>query len=263
MKKLIVSSLALSLLLVGCSNEEKEQTDSKPAEFGKTLNEETHFLSLYSSKDKNIEAKDKIERLAYIDQGKVTTYNVDASNLTLNKIANKSNEELLKIAKKEDKHAFNKQLENTIETHKAVVNYDYAKKENSKIEESEKQLSDVEDIKYIKPKSHDLKLSINVKNKKTDKETIELAEKPTSYFNMDQRKYEKDLNSFMPEWFNQTIATKRIGDNKFSGLQYEMKSKKDDTVYYNAVMKLKDNQSKVKFDNPKKSNDLIKVYNMD
>ncbi|WP_113589606.1 hypothetical protein [Staphylococcus aureus] len=261
MKKLAVSSLALSLLLVGCSNEEAEQKDSKPVEFGKTLNEDTHFLSLYTSNHKNIKATDKIERLAYINEGKVTTYNVDASNLTLNKIANKSDEELLKIAKKEDKHAFNRQLEDTIEAEKAFVNYNI--KEKSKIEEYKEKLRDVENIKYIKPKTHDLKFTINVENKKANKETIELSHTPTLYFHMDQRKYEKDLNTFIWEWFNQTIDTKKIGDNRFSGLQYEMKSKKDDTLYYNAVMKLKDNQSKIKFDNPKKSNDLIKIYNMD
>ncbi|MDU9350480.1 hypothetical protein [Staphylococcus ureilyticus] len=263
MKKLIVSSLALSLLLVGCNNDEKKQTDSKPIKFGETLNEGTHFLSLYSSDDKNIKAKDKIERLAYIDEGKVTTYNVDASNLTLNKIADKSDEELLKIAKKEDKHTFNKQLESSIETNKAVANYAHDNETKSKINESEKKLSDVEDMSYVKPKSHKLKLSINIEDKKIDKETIELSKEHTNYFNMNQSEYEKDLNTFMPEWFDRTIDTKKIGDKKFSGLQYEVKSKKDDTFYYNAVLKLKDNQSKVKFDNPKKSNELIKVYNMD
>lgn len=261
LKKIVGTIAVLSLVLGACGNDEEKKT--KPVEFGKTLNEGTHFLSLYSSKDKNIKGKDEIERLAYINDGKVTTYNVDAANLTLNKITDKSDEELLKIAKNEDKQAFKKQLERTIETNKAVFNYAYDHESNTKLEESEKKLSDVEDISYSKPKTHDLKLSINVENKKADKETIELAEKPTSYFNMNQKSYEKDLNTFMPEWFNQTIDTKEIGDEKFSGLQYQMKSKKDDTVYNKAVVKLKDNQSKIKFDNPKKSNDLIDVYNMD
>ncbi len=260
LKKIVGTIAILSLILGACGNEKEE---SKPVEFGNTLKDGTHFLSLYSSDEKGIKGKDKIERLAYINDGKVTTYNIEESNLTLKEISDKSNSELLKISKKEDKHSFDKNKESVVEMQKINTNHAFENESNSKLEEAERSLDNAEALSYVKPKAQPLKLSIDVKNDKTYQETIDLTDTTGTLFNMDQKAYDDKVNNNSSEFFNEELDTKKINDVKYSGLQRDVENKKEDKLYNTAVMKIDDNQSKIKFDKPTKNSDLIDVYNMD
>lgn len=258
MKKVIGVIAIVSLILSACGKEEKKE--SKPVEFGSKLTKGKNFLFTYNSKHSDINAKDKIKGITYIENGKGTTYNVEKSGLTLEKVANKNNSSLLKLAKKEDQHAFNVNKKLNIKMYENIKNLENissGNKSNKKLEEAQRNIDASKSLKYVEPKKHDLKLGVSAKDNKAEKESVNLGDVATTYIAVSQSEYNQILKRPAPEIYDSSIKTKKINDVKFSGLQKKVNGQR--TFYDKAVMKINDNNTKVKMDNPNTKNKAIDV----
>lgn len=248
MKKVIGIIAIVSLVLSACGKE--EQKESKSVEFGSKLTKGKNFIFTYYSKNKDIHSKDKIKNITYIEKGKGTTYNVEKSGLTLEKVANKNNSRLLNLAKKEDKHAFNDNKKMNVKL------FEDSEKLGLENESSEK-LNMYRSLKYVEPKKHDLKLSVFAKDNKVKNESLNLGDVASSYIDINQSQYNSILKRPIPEIFDSSINTKKIDGIKFSGLQKKVNGKR--TFYSNVVMKINNNNTKVRMDNPNTKNKAIDV----
>src|SRR5699024_1805697 len=125
---------------------------------------------------------------------------------------------------------------------------------------SEKNL---ENLSYIKPKSHKLKLETTIENGKPSMELLTAQYTPSIMFNYTQDKYSKDKNEWHDDIYNQEVAAKEINDKRYSGLQNKIQIDDKDELYNKIINKLKEKQSKIKYDKPNKNNDVISTFNYD
>lgn len=258
MKKVIGIIAIVSLILSACGKEEKEE--SKPVEFGNKLTKGKNFLFTYNSKNSDINAKDKIKGITYIENGKGTTYNVEKSGLTLQKVSNKNNSSLLKLAKKEDQHAFNVNKKLNIKMYEDIKNLENVSsgnKSDKKLKEAQRNIDTSKSLKYVEPKRHNLKIDVFAKDNRVKKESINLGDIASTYIAVNQSEYNQILKRPVPETYDSSIKTKKINDVKFSGLQKKVNGHR--TFYDKAVMKINDNNTKVKMDNPNTKNKAIDV----
>jgi len=259
MKKIISIIIVLSLVLGACSFGKKPER--KSAEFGETISSGKHFLFITESKSKNIKASDKIKKIAYVNNAKIKYYNLNESSVKLKDITDKDNEELLKLAKKEDKNRFKTDKAQAIEQNK--INFVTLEKDDPEYRKAERTEKNLENLSYIKPKSHKLKLETTIENGKPSMELLTAQYTPSIMFNYTQDKYSKDKNEWHDDIYNQEVAAKEINDKRYSGLQNKIQIDDKDELYNKVLIKLNDKQSKIKFDKPNKNNDVISTFNYD
>src|SRR5699024_1127539 len=168
MKKLMSIIITLSLVLGACSFGQK--TERKAAEFGETISSGKHFLFIAESNSKNIKKTDKIKQIAYVNNAKIKYYNLNESSVKLKDITDKDNEELLKLAKKEDKNRFKTDKAQAIEQNK--INLVTLEKNDPEYRKAERTEKNLENLSYIKPKSHKLKLETTIENGKPSMELL-------------------------------------------------------------------------------------------
>ncbi|MDU9352034.1 hypothetical protein [Staphylococcus warneri] len=250
MKKTIVAAITCSLLLAGCSNERNDEVKTKePVEFGNALSKGEHFLFSYDSHLKGVEKDDKIKQISYIKDGKITTYNFEKGNLTLNKASDKGNEDLLKWAKKYDKKSFDDELSERKETTKTLSEADsdtFSKKERKEYKDTYDKLKK---IKYIEPKANDLKITRSTDDDDRTKQiSLKKRYESIDLHEGNKKEYEKSVNETLSDFYEESIPTKKINGQKYSGLQLSSGDSKQDATYNKVVMKIDKDQSKVVLD---------------
>ncbi|MFF0676798.1 hypothetical protein ACFYSI_12825 [Staphylococcus xylosus] len=251
MKKLVGVILSMSFLLGACGHEER-----KPAEFGKTISKGEHILLITDSKDKDIKENEKINQVAHVKDGNIRYYKMN-SNLRLKGLNDKKDDDLLKLAKKEDKEEFeeSKEMFRSSENLLAIK----AKRDGKSDEKFIERIDNVDSMSYKSPESHKLNIETVIKNEKTIKESLNMSYGSSSYplwsisKNIDNE-YEKELKKTIEPFFDKQIKAKNIGDERYSGLQ---------SNEHKILMKLKDNQANITFDKETHNNPYISTFNYD
>uniref|UniRef100_UPI003F54C66A hypothetical protein n=1 Tax=Staphylococcus shinii TaxID=2912228 RepID=UPI003F54C66A len=251
MKKLVGVILSTSLLLGACGHEER-----KPAEFGKTISKGEHILLITDSKNKGIKENEKINQIAHVKDGNIRYYKVN-SNLRLKGINDKEDDDLLKLAKKEDKEKFEESKE-TFRSNENLLAIQ-AKRDGKNDEKFIERIDNVDEMSYKSPESHKLNIETVIKNKNPIKESLNMSYGSLSYplWSISKNigdEYEKELKKTIDPFFDKQIKTKKIGDDRYSGLQSNQ---------HKILVKLKDNQANIIFDKETHNNPYISTFNYD
>lgn len=251
MKKFFVIILGMFLLLGGCGHEER-----KPAEFGKTISKGEHMLLITDNKNKDIKENEKIDQIARVKDGYVSYYNMN-SNIKLKDIKDKKDNELLKLAKKEDKKAFDESKESFRFDRNLLALK--AKEDGKSDEKFIEQIDNADKVSYKSPENNKLKIETVIKNKKPIKESVTMSfSSATLPLENDSENIEEYYNKKLKEtyevFFDKQIKTKNIGSDRYSGLQNNQGK---------ILLKLKDNQSSIIFDKETHNNPYISTFNYD
>lgn len=238
MKKYIIALVVMVLTLSACSNDEKK----KPVTIKDKLTKDKQIAYVYDTKNKNIKKSDKVQQILSIDDGKAKPYMIENASLTLEELTKKDDEEVLKIAKKADKKAFESEKESQLESEKLLS---VIKKDKKKKADKKDRVTEIENVEYSKPKAIQLKFSAPIKDSKDSKEIVLTPSPYNPYASMKlerNKDYERTNKSF-PMIFSDELESVKINGERYSGLQDDVGDKNR-----NVVVHLKDDESKITFD---------------
>lgn len=178
MKKLLMISFSAGLLLSACSFG-SDASNKEEVKFGDLMNKGKHVTFKVNNNEEETYAPDKnspIDTYIFTENGKVTAYNSDGDT-KLEDMKDKSYDEILKTAKKQDKKYFNKQRKGNghdaeIDYEKQKTNYeeyknnvrkygsDLKKQQKGIFDESKKAYDKIKNMSYEEPKKRDVKIKV-------------------------------------------------------------------------------------------------------
>lgn len=177
MKKLLMITFSAGLLLSACSFG-SDKSNQKEVKFGELMNNGKKVSFVLKNKDEE-SAPDKdnpIVDYIFTDNGKSTTYHDNDGKYELEDMKDKSQDEILKMAKKVDKESLKKERKDVLvdaknERDVQKTNYEQSIKKRGKdssitksekrmLEDDEKKYNDLKNMKYTEPKERDLKIGV-------------------------------------------------------------------------------------------------------
>lgn len=244
MRKLIITILVFVVALAACSQNENR----KPKTLKNKLTDGKEIVYVYDTKHKEIKKTDKVKKILVVTNGKAKTYSLSNSTKTLEDLSKKSDEEVIKFAKKADKKTFNKSKDKYIDMAELLVTIEgdnKRKNKKNKLEESEEIVTQLEKAKYQAPKSQQLNFSDVIKEKDGKKEIIQVPEPNDTYLSDMFAGTKRSVETF-PVILSNELNSQKVSGNRYGGLQDKITKSN-----LNFVVKLKDNESKVTFDKVK------------
>lgn len=176
-KQLLVGMVGATLLLGACGNGStgNNSAEKKDVTFGEIFNKGKKVSFEVENKPDNDDHKpvkdSYVNKYIFTNDGKQTIYN-GSRETTLEEIKDKSNEEILKIAKKEDEEVFNKLKNNNIDIKKIDIKNDKnfiesekkypskVKEMEKKLENNEKELEKIRKDEYESPNERPVKIKV-------------------------------------------------------------------------------------------------------
>lgn len=236
MKKLLMVTFSAGLLLSACSFG-SDASNKKEAKFGEMMNNGKRVSFVLKNKDEESTPDKDNPIVAYIftNNGKSTTYDAQDGNYDLGDMKDKSQDEILKIAKKQDKENIKKQRKEYLgdaRNDKDVQKTNYeesvklrgkdssiTKQEKRMLESDEKTYNDLKDLKYTEPKERDLKIGVVEDGTGNDTEKEQFYAFPRY---IDDESYEfvtdtKTINHYMYE-MNEANKNMTVYDDKYAYL---------------------------------------------
>ncbi len=177
-KELLIGMVGTTLLLGACSNGStgNSSAEKKDVTFGEILNEGKKISYVVQNDEDSEEYKPTKDSIVYsyifTDDGKQTIYK-GADETTLKDLKDKSDKEILDIAKKEEKKAFKDAKERDIASQERDVNELDQKIEHFKAEgddtkrfeellrEDKDELEDIKNTEYKAPQERPVKIKVN------------------------------------------------------------------------------------------------------
>lgn len=250
MKKLLMVTFSAGLLLSACSFG-SDASNQKEVKFGETMNNGKKVTFLLKNKDEESTPDKDNPIVAYIftDNGKSTTYNANDGKYDLGDMKDKSQDEILKIAKKEDKETVERERKEYLgdarnEKDVQKTNYEESvklrgkdssmtKQEKRILEDDEKIYNDLKNLKYTEPKERKLKIGVVEDGTGNDTEKERFYAFPRY---IDDESYEfvtdtKTINHYMYE-MEGTHKNMTVYDDKYA---YLSSSDSGDDGYYLAT----------------------------
>lgn len=177
MKKLLMISISAGLLLSACSFG-SDASNKEEVKFGDLMNDGKHVTFKVNNNEEETYAPDKnnpIDTYIFTENGKVTAYNSDGDT-KLKDMKDKSYDEILKTAKKQDKEYFNEQRkDNELDAEKDYeiqkTNYEESVKNDGKnasvtkqqkgiFDDSKKTYDKIKNMSYEEPEKRDVKIKV-------------------------------------------------------------------------------------------------------
>lgn len=250
MKKLLLISFSAGLLLSACSFG-SDASNQKEVKFGEVMNNGKKVTFLLKNKDEESTPDKDNPIVAYIftDNGKSTTYNANDGKYDLGDMKDKSQDEILKIAKKEDKETVERERKDVLgdarnDRDVQKTNYDESIKNDGKnasttkqqkgvFEDYNKKYKDLKNLKYTEPKERDLKIGVVEDGTGNDTEKERFYAFPR-YIDDDSYEFVTDtktINHYMYE-MEGTHKDMTVYDDKYA---YLSSSDSGDDGYYLAT----------------------------
>lgn len=177
-KELLIGMVGTTLLLGACSNGStgNSSAEKKDVTFGEILNEGKKISYVVQNDEDSEEYKPTKDSIVYsyifTDDGKQTIYK-GADETTLKDLKDKSDKEILDIAKKEEKKAFKDAKERDIASQERDVNEldqkiehfkaegDDTKRFEELLQEDKDELEDIKNTEYKAPQERPVKIKVN------------------------------------------------------------------------------------------------------
>ena len=251
MKKLLMVTFSAGLLLSACSFG-SDVSNQKEVKFGEMMNDGKRVSFVLKNKDEeSMPDKDNpIVDYIFTDNGKSTTYHDNDGKYELEDMKDKSQDEILKMAKKVDKESLEKEREEYLgdaRNDKDVQKTNYeesiklrgkdssiTKQEKRMLESDEKIYNDLKNLKYTEPKERKLKIGVVEDGTGNDTEKEKFYAFPR-YIDADSYKFIKDtkeINKVMMYEMEGTHKNITVYDDKYA---YLSSSETDDDRYYLAT----------------------------
>lgn len=235
MKKFLVLILS-TIFILGACGQSKSDKKGKTVSFTDQLNKGNHVVLLYEDSDDEIDKDQYLDGIANIEDGKATLYNFREKHMNVGEAEKKSDKDLVKMAKKEDKKAFKDAKRKKIDLYENLSSSDDDKFK----EDNKKELKEAKKLKYKEPKKQTMTTEV-----KAVKGTTKTSRIETSKFDDDSDDEINDIildyNSDLNEEFNSVCKPKKVGSTKMIGLV--KKTSSGDNLH--AIMRSDDNVSKV------------------
>lgn len=237
MKKLLMVTFSAGLLLSACSFG-SDVSNQKEVKFGEMMNKGKRVSFVLKNKDEESTPDKDNPIVAYIftNNGKSTTYDAQGGNYDLGDMKDKSQDEILKIAKKQDKENIKKQRKEYLgdaRNDKDVQKTNYeesiklrgkdssiTKQEKRMLESDEKIYDDLKNLKYTEPKERDLKIEVEEDGTGNDTEKERFYAFPR-YVDADSYEFVKDakeINKVMMYEMEETNKNITVYDDKYAYL---------------------------------------------
>lgn len=177
MKKLLLISFSAGLLISACSFG-GDASNKEEVKFGDLMNKGKHVTFKVDNNEEETYAPDKnnpIDTYIFTENGKVTAYNSDGDT-KLEDMKDKSYDEILKTAKKQDKKYFKEQKkDNKVEAEEdyEIDEYNYkesvkntgknssvTKLQKGRFDDSKKAYDKIKNMSYEEPKKRDVKIKV-------------------------------------------------------------------------------------------------------
>ncbi|MEJ7437803.1 hypothetical protein [Staphylococcus warneri] len=251
MKKLLLISFSAGLLLSACSFG-SDASNKKEAKFGEMMNDGKRVSFVLKNKDEEStpDKDNPIVDYIFTDNGKSTTYHDNDGKYELEDMKDKSQDEILKMAKKVDKESLEKEKKEYLgdaRNDKDVQKTNYeesiklrgkdssiTKQEKRMLESDEKIYNDLKNLKYTEPKERDLKIEVEEDGTGNDTEKEKFYAFPR-YIDADSYKFVKDtkeINKVMMYEMEGTHKNITVYDDKYA---YLSSSDSGDDRYYLAT----------------------------
>ncbi|MCG2096772.1 hypothetical protein ACFDA4_10640 [Staphylococcus epidermidis] len=251
MKKLLLISFSAVLLLSACSFG-SSSSNKKEVKFGELMNNGKKVSFILKNKDEETAPDKDNPIVAYIftNNGKSTTYDAQGGKYDLGDMKDKSQDEILKIAKKQDKENIKKQRKEYLgdaRNDKDVQKTNYeesiklrgkdssiTKQEKRMLESDEKIYDDLKNLKYTEPKERDLKIEVEEDGTGNDTEKERFYAFPR-YVDADSYEFVKDakeINDVMMYEMDNSNKNITVYDDKYA---YLSSSDSGDDKYYLAT----------------------------
>ncbi|MCJ1788028.1 hypothetical protein [Staphylococcus warneri] len=177
MKKLLMVTFSAGLLLSACSFS-SDTSNKKEAKFGEMMNNGKRVSFVLKNKDEEStpDKDNPISDYIFTNDGKSTTYHDSNGKYDLGDLKDKSQDEILKIAKKVDKESLEKERKDVLgdarnDRDVQKTNYDESIKNDGKnasttkqqkgvFEDYDKKYKDLKNLKYTEPKERKLKIGV-------------------------------------------------------------------------------------------------------
>lgn len=236
MKKLLMVTFSAGLLLSACSFS-SDASNQKEVKFGEMMNNGKKVTFLLKNKDEESTPDKDNPIVAYIftDNGKSTTYNANDGKYDLGDMKDKSQDEILKIAKKEDKETVERERKDVLgdarnDRDVQKTNYEEGiklrgknssdtKSDKAIFEDYDKKYKDLKNLKYTEPKERNLKIGVveDGTGNNTEKERIYAFPR---YVDVDSYEFVTDtktINHYMYE-MNEANKNMTVYDDKYAYL---------------------------------------------
>ncbi|MDZ5123593.1 hypothetical protein [Staphylococcus epidermidis] len=257
MKKLILLMVPVAtiLLLVGCGN----ASNKKNVKFGDIMNGDKKVSLILSSTGEGSKPSkdDAVDTFVVTENGKVTSYTSKASYY-LEDLKGKSEEEIINIAKKQDKEYFKQEKASSLDSLK--LDLSFAKEgddvDKEEVEEKEKSIKEIENTKYTKPSPRKLEIAVTTdgSGNKTKREEFYIQGREFT-----DTKYESSPKSPIKYENNKDIKDKsvavdsgapttKIYNNNYAYLKNSEES--DENTKYYLITKVGDKTEKSELDQP-------------
>ncbi|MBX7841511.1 hypothetical protein K5B73_11770 [Staphylococcus warneri] len=251
MKKLLMVTFSAGLLLSACSFG-SDVSNQKEVKFGEMMNKGKHVSFILKNKDdESTPDKDNpIVDYIFTDNGKSTTYHDNDGKYELEDMKDKSQDEILKMAKKVDKESLEREKKEYLgdaRNDKDVQKTNYeesiklrgkdssiTKQEKRMLESDEKIYNDLKNLKYTEPKERKLKIGVVEDGTGNDTEKEKFYAFPR-YIDADSYKFVKDtkeINKVMMYEMEGTHKNITVYDDKYA---YLSSSDSGDDRYYLAT----------------------------
>ena len=228
MKNILGIALGAGILLSACGSNGSPAADQKEVKFGEIMNKGKQIsYKVYADDNGTLSKNSELGYIIVTNNGKATSYNI--KDKTLKDLKDKSNNEIIDIAKKQDKESFEADKENYIQSAKENIKSrqkdveefsdeigegGVADSEKAQIPRVSKEIKDMEKINYKEPKARKLK--------------IKAVEDGTGNETEEERFY------LVPPYFSEENY-----EGKEGGLTYKFKNNKNIYLGYNTGAKTK------------------------
>lgn len=233
MKKFLVLILS-TIFILGACGQSKSDKKGKTVSFTDQLNKGNHVVLLYKDSDDEIDKDQFLDGIANIEDGKATLYNLREKQVNVGEAEKKSDNDLVKMAKKEDKKAFKDAKRKQLDIYEGFHLDDDMKKEDKE------KASEVKKLKYKEPKKQTMTTEVKSVKGTTKTSRIENSDSD-DWDDFDDKvtllNYKRELN----EEFNNVCKPKKVGSSNMIGVVN--KEGGDDNLH--AIMKGDDNIDKV------------------